>query len=70
MHKYRIEKEDIIIHITQWAFLVPKMPSSKDGYFCTYFGQKMLHFRDKDAPGYYHDLQRQERIFLRIDGFS
>ena len=64
MHKYRIEKEDIIIQITQWAFWVPKMPSSKDGYFCTHSGQKMLHFRDKDIPEKNHDLQRQEQVFV------
>ena len=32
------------------------MPSSKDGYFCTHSGQKMLHFRDKDIPEKNHDL--------------
>lgn len=64
MYKYRTKKERIIIHIIQWMFLEPKMPSSKDGYFCTHSGQKMLHFRDKDIPEKNHDLQRQEQVFV------
>ena len=57
-------KKRNIIHIIQCVFLVPKIPSSKDGYFCAHSGQKMPHFRDKDAPGYYHDLQKKELAFV------
>ena len=64
MYKYRTEKERIIIHIIQWIFLEPKMPGGKEGYFCAHSGQKMPHFRDKDAPGYYHDLQKKELVFV------
>ena len=39
------------------------MPGSKDGYFCTYLEQKMLHFRDKDIPEKNHDLQKKELEF-------